>query len=341
MTRVARRDPNAIYHLHTVASLSKLAPGLDWGEFVAALGVTQPAEINVLNPAFVQAIARAAADAPLPAWRAYLRQHLLDAAAPFLPADFVAARFEYRDRAIRGMQQQPPRVEQVITSITGPFGSEPLAEGLGQLYVARAFSAQDKARAIQMVEDIKAAMRERIAALDWMSAPTKDRALRKLDAMTLKIGYPDRWKPYDGLVIVRDDFAGNWVRANAFDFGVRLGDLGRPVDRARWFASPHLVNGFAGGLNEIVFPAAILQPPFFNPQADEGLTTAASAQSSARDHASLRRPWPAVRRSRQSRRLVDRRGCARLSPARCAGRGAVLGLRAAAGRADQRGADAR
>jgi len=271
MTRVARRDPNAIYHLHTVASLSKLAPGLDWGEFVAALGVTQPAEINVLNPAFAQAVARAAADAPLTAWRAYLRQHLLDAAAPFLPADFVAARFEYRDRAIRGMQQQPPRFEQVITSITGPFGSEPLAEGLGQLYVARAFSAQDKARAMQMVEDIKAAMRARIAALDWMSAPTKDSALRKLDAMALKIGYPDRWKSYDGLVIVRNDFAGNWVRANAFDFGMRLADLGRPVDRARWFASPHLVNAFAGGLNEIVFPAAILQPPFFNPQADDAV----------------------------------------------------------------------
>jgi predicted metalloendopeptidase len=271
MTRVARRDPNAIYHLHSADSLSTLAPGLDWGEFVAALGVTQPGDINVLSPAFVQAVARAAADAPLSAWRAYLRQQLLDAAAPYLPADFVAARFEYRGRVIQGLQQLPPRVEQVITTLTGPFGSEPLAEGLGQLYVARAFSAQDKARAIQMVEDIKAAMRARIAALDWMSAPTKDRALRKLDAMALKIGYPDRWKSYDGLVIVRDDFAGNWVRANAFDFGMRLGDLGRPVDRSRWFASPHLVNAFAGGLNEIVFPAAILQPPFFNPQADDAV----------------------------------------------------------------------
>jgi predicted metalloendopeptidase len=271
MARVARRDPNAIYHLQTVASLLKLAPGLDWGDFVAALGVTQPGEINVLNPEFVQALARAAAEAPLATWRAYLRQQLLDSAAPYLPPDFVAARFEYRDRAIRGLQQQPPRAEQVITMITGQSGSEPLAEGLGQLYVARSFSAQDKARAIQMVDDIKAAMRARIAALDWMSEPTKERAIRKLDAMALKIGYPDRWKTYDGLLIARDDYAGNWLRANAFDFGMRLADLGRPVDRTRWFASPHLVNAFAGGLNEIVFPAAILQPPFFNAQADDAI----------------------------------------------------------------------
>jgi putative endopeptidase len=128
MTRVARRDPNAIYHLHTVASLSKLAPDLDWAAFVAALGVTQPGDINVLSPEFIQAIARAAADAPLAAWRAYLRQHLLDAAAPYLPADFVAARFEYREHAIRGLQQQPPGAERIITTITGPFSSEPLAK---------------------------------------------------------------------------------------------------------------------------------------------------------------------------------------------------------------------
>jgi predicted metalloendopeptidase len=122
-----------------------------------------------------------------------------------------------------------------------------------------------------MVEDIKAAMRARIERLDWMSGPTRERALRKLDAMTLKIGYPDRWKTFDGLVIARDDYAGNWLRANAHDFGWRLADLGRPVDRARWFTSPHLVNAFAGSLNEIVFPAAILQPPFYDVRADDAV----------------------------------------------------------------------
>ena len=159
----------------------------------------------------------------------------------------------------------------MIVAITGNFGSEPLAEGLGQLYVARAFSPEARARAVAMVEDIKVAMRSSIQRLDWMSAPTKTRAIGKLDAMVLKIGFPDRWKTYQGLVIARDDYSGNWLRANVREFQQRLADLGQPVDRTRWFTSPHLVNAFAGGLNEIVFPAAILQPPFFSAQADDAV----------------------------------------------------------------------
>ena len=223
------------------------------------------------SPKFAQQLARAASEAPLDVWRAYLRQHLLDAAAQTLPSDYVNANFNYRSRAIRGIEAQPPRVEQVIVTITGNFGSEPLAEGLGQLYVARAFSPEARARAVAMVEDIKSAMRSSIQRLDWMSAPTKTRAIGKLDAMVLKIGFPDRWKTYEGLVINRDDYSGNWLRANVWEFQQRLGDLGQPVDRMRWFTSPHLVNAFAGGLNEIVFPAAILQPPFFSAKADDAV----------------------------------------------------------------------
>jgi putative endopeptidase len=271
LTRVERRDPNIVYNLHTVDSLARLAPGFDWAAYFAALGIAHTADFNVTSPKFAQQIARAAADTPLVVWRAYLRQHVLDAAAQALPAAYVNAHFDYRSRAIRGIEAQPPRAEQVIVRMTGNFGSEPLAEGLGQLYVARAFSPEAKARAIAMVEDIKAAMRARIEKLDWMSAPTKVRAIGKLDAMALKIGFPDRWKTYDGLVISRDDYAGNWLRANAWEFQQRLADLSKPVDRARWFTSPHLVNAFAGGLNEIVFPAAILQPPFFNAQADDAV----------------------------------------------------------------------
>jgi predicted metalloendopeptidase len=185
-----------------------------------------------------------------------------------LPAEFVDARFDYRGRVIQGREKNFPRPDQVILAMTGQFGSEPLAEGLGQLYVARAFSPEAKARAVQMIGDIKAALRARIEKLDWMSAPTKQSALKKLDAMALKIGYPDRWKTYDGLVIERDDFAGNWLRARAWAFNDRVADLGKPVDRSRWSASPHLVNAFAGGLNEIIFPAAILQPPFFHSTGD-------------------------------------------------------------------------
>jgi len=271
MTRIERRDPKVVYNLHTVESLAKLAPGLSWATYFAALGIDRASEFNVTSPKFAQQVAHAAAATPLAVWRAYLRQHVLDAAAQALPAEYVNAHFDYRSSAIRGLEAQPPRAEQVIVRMTGNVGSEPLAEGLGQLYVVRAFSPAAKARAMAMTEDIKAALRARIEKLDWMSAPTKVRAIGKLDAMVLKIGFPDRWKTYEGLTVARDDYAGNWLRANAWEFQQRLADLGKPVDRARWFTSPHLVNAFAGGLNEIVFPAAILQPPFFDAQADDAV----------------------------------------------------------------------
>ncbi len=270
-TRIERRDPNAVYNLHTVESLKKFAPGFDWATYFSVLGIGRAAEFNVTSPRFAHQLASAAAEAPLAVWRAYLRQHVLDAAAEALPAAYVNAHFDYRRRAIRGLEAQPPRAEQVIVRMTGSFGSEPLAEGLGQLYVVRAFSPAAKVRAIAMTEDIKAALRARIEKLDWMSASTKRRAIGKLDAMVLKIGFPDRWKTYEGLTVARDDYAGNWLRANAWEFRQRLADLGQPVDRARWFTSPHLVNAFAGGLNEIVFPAAILQPPFFDTRADDAV----------------------------------------------------------------------
>jgi predicted metalloendopeptidase len=267
-TRVERRNPSTVYQLNTLGSLAARAPGIDWAAFFATLGVAQPGEFNVASPRFMAAVARLAAEAPLPQWRAYFRERLLDELAPTLPAPFVDARFAYRGRAILGFRENFPRAEQVILLMTGPFGSEPLAEGLGELYVARAFSPLAKARAVEMIDDIRAAMRVRIERLDWMSAPTKAAAIRKLDAMAVKIGYPDRWKTYDGLVITGDDYSGNFLRARAWNFNDRMADLGKPVDRTRWSTTPHLVNAFAGGLNEIVFPAAILQPPFFYPDAD-------------------------------------------------------------------------
>jgi putative endopeptidase len=267
-TRIERRDPIALYQLNTLETIAQRAPGLDWAAYFAALGVAKPGEFNVVSPKFIAAVAQAAAEVPLATWRAYLRERVLDEMAPLLPAEFVEARFAYRGKAIQGLEKNVPRPDQVIRVMTGPFGAEPLAEGLGQLYVARAFSPEAKARAVLMIGDIKSALRARIEKLDWMSASTKQSALKKLDAMTLKIGYPDRWKIYDGLIIEVDDFAGNWLRARAWAFDDRVADLGKPVDRTRWSASPHLVNAFAGGLNEIVFPAAILQPPFFYPQAD-------------------------------------------------------------------------
>jgi predicted metalloendopeptidase len=267
-TRVERRNPRTVYQLNTLASLAGKAPGADWAVFFAAIGAAQPGEFNVASPQFMTTVGRLVAEAPLAQWRAYFRERLLDEFAPTLPGPFVAARFDFRGKAIVGLQENYERDEQVVRLMTGPFGSEPLAEGLGQLYVARAFSPQAKARALEMIDDIKSAMRVRIERLDWMNSPTKVQAIKKLDAMAVKIGYPDRWKTYDGLVIAPDDYTGNLLRARLWQFDERLADLGKPVDRTRWFTSPHLVNAFAGGLNEITFPAAILQPPFFYPDAD-------------------------------------------------------------------------
>ena len=271
LTRVARRDPNAIYNPHTRGSLAKLAPSFDWDAWLAALGADDPGEFNVSQPAFVVAMAQAVQAVPLDVWRAYLTIRLLDEAAVRLPQAFVDARFDYRGRAISGLQQPAPLAERVIETISGRSGGEPLGQALGEIYVARAFSPEAKARSLAMIDDIKAALRARIDKLDWMSAATKQQARKKLDAMAVKMGYPDRWKTYEGLQIARDDYAGNWLRGAEWQFARNLQDLRRPVDRTRWNQSPHVVNAWAGGLNEIIFPAAILQPPFFNARADDAV----------------------------------------------------------------------
>ena len=264
MTRVALRDPNAVYNPMTAQQLAQDAPGLDWAQYLRGLGLADGATINVGQPEFARMVARLATSEPIETWRRYLRLRVLDAAAPRLPQAYAAAHFAYHSTAVLGVPQQRPRDRLVIEEISGRTGSAPLAEGLGELYVADAFTPQAKARAVHMVADIKAALRSRIERLDWMSEPTKVRAIAKLDALALKIAYPDRWRTYEGLAIRPDDYAGNWLRANEWAYAQRLAELDAPVDRNRWFTSPHIVNAFAGGLNDIVFPAGILQPPFFD-----------------------------------------------------------------------------
>jgi predicted metalloendopeptidase len=264
MTRVALRDPNAVYNLMTAKQLAQDAPGLDWAHYLRSLGLADGATINVGQPEFARTVARLAASEPIETWRHYLRLRVLDAAAPRLPRAYAEAYFAYHSTAVLGVPQQRSRDRLVIEEISGRTGSAPLAEGLGELYVADAFTPQAKARAVLMVADIKAALRSRIERLDWMSEPTKARAIAKLDALAPRIAYPDRWKIYEGLDIRPDDYAGNWLRANEWAFAQRLAELDAPVDRNRWFTSPHIVNAFAGGLNDIVFPAGILQPPFFD-----------------------------------------------------------------------------
>lgn len=262
--RAQLRDPNAVYHPHTAATLAALAPGFDWAAWLAAYAGRADVRVVVGEPEFLRVVARIAAADPA-VWRNYLRLRLLDSQARRLPAAFENATQAFHDAAVLGVQQAPPRGERVLQSI----GSSPIGEGLGELYVARAFSPQAQQRALQLVADVRAAMRARIERLAWMSAPTKARAIAKLDALVPKIGRPAEWRRYEGLVLAADDFAGNALRLAEWQTAQRLADLERPVDRTRWNTSPHIVNAFAGGLNDIIFPAGILQPPFFDEQADD------------------------------------------------------------------------
>lgn len=263
--RAQQRDPNTLYNPFSPAALQAATPDFDWPAWFAAYGAPGVARVVVGEPGFAMAVAQAAAEVPLPTWRAYLRLRLLDVYAPRLPQRYEQAAFAFHGTAVRGLRQPLPRAERVLQSI----GDGPVNQALGELYVARAFSPLAQQRMQQMVADLKSAMRARIQRLDWMSAPTKARAIAKLDALVPKIGAPAQWRRYDGLVLRRDDHAGNAVAAAAWQTAERLADLPRPVDRTRWNTSPHVVNAFAGALNDISFPAAILQPPFFDPTADD------------------------------------------------------------------------
>ena len=274
MDRVQRRDPNAVYHPVTVATLQAQAPGLDWRVLLA--GYTGQPNIDddktpiiLGEPGFAQGMGRLAQAAPMATWRDYLRVRLLDTVAPHGPQRLAQSHFDYTQGAQRGLKAPPPRAEQVIAQIGGRTGGLPLGQTLGELFTAKAFSPLAQARALQMLDDIRVGMRQRVQASPWMSPGTQVLALQKLDAMTAKIGAPERWRAFDGLVLQPDDHMGNLLRVNAWNTADRLPDLKRPVDRTRWNTSPHVVNAFAASGNQIVFPAGILQPPFFDAKGDD------------------------------------------------------------------------
>jgi putative endopeptidase len=271
--RAKLRDPTANYNAMSLAELATAAPGLDWQAYLAVLtaGAKLPQRFNVGQPEFAARVARLAAETPLEVWRSYLALRVLDTAAPRLPKAYAMASFEYRGKAITGLQAPPPRNEDVILQIGGRTGTEPVALALGELFVARAFSPEAQRRSLLLVEDIRAAMKDRIEKLDWMTPPTKARALEKLARMQPMIGAPEKWPQYEGLQLSSNDYAGNWLKAALWHSERQMKDLDAPVERGRWRISPHIVNAFAGGLNQITFPAGILQPPFFDAKADDAV----------------------------------------------------------------------
>ncbi|MEK6620564.1 MAG: M13 family metallopeptidase [Chloroflexota bacterium] len=267
MTRVDQRDPYKTYNKMTVAELAERAPGWEWDAYLDALGTASLDDLNVRQPGFFTELARAAQDTPLEQWRTYLRWHLVRGMASSLSSAFEGESFDFNSKTLQGVQEQRPRWKRILESMDQHIGEE-----LGQLYVERAFSPEAKRRVLELVEDLRAALRERIHGLEWMGQATKGQALRKLEAFAVKMAYPDRWRDHSSLEIDRGSVARNVLRANEFLLRRDLDKLGKPVDRGEWFMSPQTVNAYYDpNMNEIVFPAGILQPPFFDPDADDAV----------------------------------------------------------------------
>lgn len=264
LTRVQRRDPKTQYAPISVADLVQLTPNLDWPVYFEHLGLTGVEQLSVGSRDFFLTINTLWADLPIGHWQDYLRWHLVRSAAPHLSRAFVDAEFNFYQGRLRGQQSQREHWKRVVAQTSASLG-----EPVGALYVAEHFPPQTKALALDMIGDLKAALKLRLQALDWMGEETRIEALRKFASFTAKIGYPDQWRDYTGLNIVRGDHFGNLRRIAAFDQARQLARFGQPVDRSEWRISPQIVNAYYSPLqNEIVFPAAILQPPFFDPQID-------------------------------------------------------------------------
>lgn len=260
------RDVDKTYHKKSIAQLSKLAPCIDWQEYFKILG-TKPKEVVMMQPAFFAAAARLIETFPLDAWKTYLRTHVISDFASFLSPELEAENFAFYATTLTGTKHQKPLWRRVLGVVNGS-----LDELLGALYVQAYFPPSAKHKVIVIVADLFRAYEARIKNLDWMSSVTKQKAIKKLRMMTRKLGYPDTWKKYTGLAIEADDYAGNIMRTCEYEHRRATRRLAKPVDRTEWFMSPQTVNAYCSfGMNDIVFPAAILQHPFFGVTSDDAL----------------------------------------------------------------------
>ncbi len=266
-TLVELRDPQKWYHPMTIAELHAIAPHAPWNTLVAGYGGASVSSIDVNVPAFVTAYDAQLATTPLPVWKAFLRFHLADVYAPALPKAFADANFAFRGTTLTGVKEQLPRWQRCTAQ-----ADRSLRDVLGKAYVATNFPPAAKSRALAMVNNVQAVLRDDIGQLDWMSAPTKTKAIEKLNAFTKKIGYPDRWEDFSGLQIADAPYAANLLAARRFAVARDIAQIGKPTDRSRWGMTPPTVNAYySASNNEIVFPAGILSPPFFDPSADDAV----------------------------------------------------------------------
>jgi putative endopeptidase len=267
LARVQMRDPYRSYHKMKLAEAQAKTPAIDFARYFVAVGAPAFDEVNLAHPDFFKGFESALTTAPVADWQTYLRWHLVSTAAPYLSEPFVRENFEFNAKVLTGQEQIRERWKRIVAVVDGDIG-----EALGQLYVAEFFPPESKARMVKLVDDLRASLRERIQALEWMDDATRARALEKLNAFTVKIGYPDKWLDYGKLKIDRGSYVANVFRARAFEHARRLARIGGPVDKTEWGMTPPTVNAYySQSNNEIVFPAAILQPPFFDPKADDAV----------------------------------------------------------------------
>ncbi|WP_256078898.1 M13 family metallopeptidase [Massilia sp. YIM B04103] len=267
-SKVDNRDPVKRYNKKSFAELAALAPAYDWKGALASTGISAKTDyVIVSQPSYFSALDKVVQDTPLATWQAYFEWQLLRDAAPYLSKAFAEQNFAFYGTVISGTKEQPPRWKRGVGVVEGAIG-----EGLGKLYVAKYFPAERKERMEHLVQNLLAAYKQSIDTLDWMGPETKQEAQAKLSKFTYKIAYPNKWRDYSALQFTAGDLAGNMRRASLFSFQRNLNKLGKPIDREEWGMTPQTVNAYyRSTTNEIVFPAAILQPPFFDARADDAV----------------------------------------------------------------------
>lgn len=267
MTRVEMRDPYKLYNKFNLEGLSKITPNVDWKNMLSMMHVNGQDSVIVGQPKFFTEVGRQLKATPVEVWKVYLKFHLVNGMAAFLSSNFDKARFDFYGSAVSGQKEQKPRWKRVLTVIDGSIG-----ELLGQMYVDKTFKPEAKKRMLDLVNNLQKTYADRIMRLDWMSDATKQKAIGKLNTFVKKIGYPDKWKDYSSLEISGNDYVKNAIAASSFEYKENINKLGKPVDRTEWGMTPPTVNAYYNpAFNEIVFPAGILQYPFFSDQADDAI----------------------------------------------------------------------
>jgi putative endopeptidase len=261
------RDPNKTYHKMVLAELKTLTPNFSWDGYFKSVGHPELKEINVGQPEFFKTLDAQLTATSLDDWKTYLRWHLVNGAAAGLSEKFVTEDFDFRGKALTGAKEIQPRWKRCAQATDRALG-----EAVGQVYVQKYFPPEAKARALEMVHNLIAALHDDLQTLPWMGPDTRAQATAKLEAFAVKIGYTDKWRDYSALKIDRRSYAENQIRATVFEFARRLDKIGKPVDRTEWGMTPPTVNAYnSSSMNEIVFPAGIMQPPFYDPKADDAV----------------------------------------------------------------------